>query len=71
MFQDAALQLVLRVLLSIKNQKAIDSAVHELDNDQRDILMKYIYRGFEIPSEGKNKIIKLHNFSLNSIATIF
>ena len=46
-----ALALVMRVLLSIKST-SVDSAVKKLDSDQRDVLMKYIYRGFENPSEG-------------------
>ena len=52
--QDAALALVMRVLLSIKSANAVDSAVKKLDSDQRDVLMKYIYRGFENPSEGSS-----------------
>jgi actin related protein 2/3 complex subunit 5 len=53
-FQDATLQLVLRVLLSIKTQSQVEAAVQQLDNDQRDLLMKYIYRGFEIPTDGSS-----------------
>ena len=52
--QDAALQLVLKVLLTIKNAEQVKAAVKQLDNDQKDVLMKYIYRGFEIPSEGSS-----------------
>jgi len=52
--KDAALALVMRVLLSIKSANAVDSAVKKLDPDQRDVLMKYIYRGFENPSEGSS-----------------
>ena len=44
---------MMRVLLSIK-QNQVDAIVKELDSDQRDILMRYIYRGFEIPSEGSS-----------------
>lgn len=33
----------------------MDSALESIDNtDLNDILMKYIYRGFEIPSEGSS-----------------
>lgn len=49
--KDAALALVLRVLLSTKTNQ-VEECVKQLDNDQKDILMKYIYRGFETPSEG-------------------
>ncbi len=41
--QDAAFALVLKVLLSVK-QNQVEPIVKELDNDQRDLLMKYIYR---------------------------
>jgi len=51
--KDSALQLVLRVLISIKSSQ-IEEAISSLDNDLVDILMKYIYRGFEIPSEGSS-----------------
>jgi actin related protein 2/3 complex subunit 5 len=51
--KDAALALVLRVLLSTKTNQ-IEECVKQLDNDQKDILMKYIYRGFEEPSEGSS-----------------
>ncbi len=53
-FQDESLQQVLRVLLSVKQQKDVEAAVKQLDLDQRDLLMKYIYRGFERPSEGSS-----------------
>ncbi|XP_055858982.1 actin-related protein 2/3 complex subunit 5-C [Episyrphus balteatus] len=52
--KDHALNVTLRVLLSIKASQ-MDSAIETLDqNDLLDILMKYIYRGFEIPSEGSS-----------------
>ncbi len=44
----------MRVLLSVKQQNQVESLVKQLDSDQRDVLMKYIYRGFEIPSEGSS-----------------
>ncbi len=44
----------MRVLLSIKSSNAVDSAVKKLDADQKDVLMKYVYRGFETPSEGSS-----------------
>ncbi|XP_026469927.1 actin-related protein 2/3 complex subunit 5-like [Ctenocephalides felis] len=51
--KDAALNLTLRVLLSIKSSQ-IEEAVSALDIALIDILMKYVYRGFEIPSEGSS-----------------
>lgn len=52
--KDAALDTVMRVLMSIKSASAVEGAVKKLDNDQKDILMKYIYRGFEIPADGSS-----------------
>lgn len=51
--KDKALQLALRVLLSFKSNE-IDEAVKSLDSPTLDVLMKYIYRGFELPSEGSS-----------------
>lgn len=52
--KDNALTLILRVILSIKSQQ-INTAVDTLaEQDLLDTLMKYIYRGFEIPSEGSS-----------------
>uniref|UniRef100_A0A1A9V887 Actin-related protein 2/3 complex subunit 5 n=1 Tax=Glossina austeni TaxID=7395 RepID=A0A1A9V887_GLOAU len=52
--KDHALTLTINVLLSIKSSQ-IDQAVEALEqNDLLDVLMKYIYRGFEIPSEGSS-----------------
>ncbi|XP_061388831.1 actin-related protein 2/3 complex subunit 5-C-like [Musca vetustissima] len=52
--KDHALNVTLKVLLSIKSSQ-MDQAVEVLDqNDLLDVLMKYIYRGFEMPSEGSS-----------------
>lgn len=51
--KDQALQITLRVMMSIKSLQ-MDSAVEELDNDSLDVLMKYVYRGFEFPSDGSS-----------------
>lgn len=51
--KDKAFQLVLRVLLAFKSSE-IDGALKSLDAPTLDILMKYIYRGFEVPSEGSS-----------------
>ncbi|XP_046998985.1 actin-related protein 2/3 complex subunit 5-B [Schistocerca americana] len=51
--KDNALNLTLRVLLSIKSSQ-IEEAVAALDRDLIDVLMKYVYRGFEMPSEGSS-----------------
>lgn len=51
--KDKALQLALRVMLSFKSNE-MDDAVKKLDSPNLDVLMKYIYRGFELPSEGSS-----------------
>lgn len=51
--KDQALNLTLRVLLTIKSTQ-MDVAISQLETDLLDVLMKYIYRGFEIPSEGSS-----------------
>lgn len=51
--KDRAAQLVVRVLTSFKTGD-IDPAIKSLDSKNLDILMKYIYKGFENPSEGSS-----------------
>ena len=51
--RDVNLAVTLKVLLSFKTSQ-IEAAVAGLDNESRDILMKIIYRGFEIPFEGSS-----------------
>ncbi|XP_049866137.1 actin-related protein 2/3 complex subunit 5-B [Pectinophora gossypiella] len=51
--KDSALALTLKVLLAIKSAQ-IEEAVSCLSREDVDILMKYIYRGFEYPSEGSS-----------------
>jgi len=51
--KDSATSVTLRVLMSIKSSQ-IEEAVQSLDSEQVDVLMKYIYRGFEAPSEGSS-----------------
>lgn len=52
-FQEKVLRLTLKVLLSIKTSQ-IEDIISRLDVEQVDTLMKYIYKGFEIPSEGSS-----------------
>lgn len=47
------MQLVVRVLTAFKTSE-IEKGVSTLDSNALDILMKYIYRGFEFPSEGSS-----------------
>ncbi|XP_021950447.1 actin-related protein 2/3 complex subunit 5-B [Folsomia candida] len=51
--KDNATTVTLRVLMTIKSSQ-IEEAVQSLDPEMLDVLMKYIYRGFEIPSEGSS-----------------
>jgi actin related protein 2/3 complex subunit 5 len=53
LLQDKAVNLAIRVLTSFKTSE-IDGAVKSLDSKLLDVLMKYIYRGFEFPTEGSS-----------------
>ncbi|GLV41480.1 Actin-related protein 2/3 complex subunit 5 [Carabus blaptoides fortunei] len=67
--KDAALNLTLKVLLSIKSSQ-IEDAVNNLDRDMIDVLMKYVYRGFEIPSEGSSGHLLLWHEKAYSIGGV-
>ncbi|VDP17109.1 unnamed protein product [Soboliphyme baturini] len=54
--KDRATQLVVRVLCSFR-QADIESAVQSLDKDQIDLIMKYIYKGFEFPQDGSSSVL--------------
>ncbi|XP_015434255.1 PREDICTED: actin-related protein 2/3 complex subunit 5 [Dufourea novaeangliae] len=74
--KDNARNLTLKVLLSIKSNQ-IDDCLTQLDRDLLDVLMKYIYRGFEIPTEGSSSHLliwheKVYNISgVGSIVRAF
>lgn len=51
--KDQALHVTLRVLLAIKPSQ-IESALDSLNPELIDTLMKYVYRGFEFPSDGSS-----------------
>ena len=51
--KENAFNITLKVLMSIKASQ-MDEIISLLDTDLLDILMKYVYRGFEIPSEGSS-----------------
>ncbi|KYN00099.1 Actin-related protein 2/3 complex subunit 5 [Cyphomyrmex costatus] len=55
---DSARNLTQKVLLSIKSNQ-MDDCLAQLDRDLIDVLMKYIYRGFEIPTEGSSSHLLL------------
>jgi len=67
--QDAALNIVMQVLLSVKSTQ-IEEAVNALDRDQLDILMKYIYRGFETPSEGSSGQLLAWHEKVHAVAGV-
>lgn len=54
--QERAEGLVLKVLSSFKTSD-IEKAVQSLDKTGVDLLMKYIYRGFERPSDNSSAIL--------------
>ena len=44
---------MMKVMLAFKTAE-IESAISSLDSKSQDVLMKYIYRGFEVPSNGSS-----------------
>jgi len=52
--KEASMALAMRVLMNFKTSQKIEEAVGQLDSESRDILMKFIYRGFEVPNEGSS-----------------
>ncbi|XP_053480063.1 actin related protein 2/3 complex, subunit 5-like, a [Ictalurus punctatus] len=54
--KERAQAVVLRVLTSFKSSD-IETAVKSLDKNGVDLLMKYIYRGFEKPSDNSSAIL--------------
>lgn len=51
--RDQIAELMLRVILNVKSSE-IESIVNTLDLDEIDVLMRYIYYGFEHPVEGSS-----------------
>ncbi|XP_014203466.1 actin-related protein 2/3 complex subunit 5 isoform X2 [Copidosoma floridanum] len=74
--KDNARNLTQKVLLSIKTNQ-MEDCIAQLDQNLMDTLMKYIYRGFELPSEGSSGHLlvwheKLYNISgVGSIVRVF
>ncbi|MEE6495909.1 hypothetical protein FKM82_002179 [Ascaphus truei] len=54
--KDRAESLVLKVLISFKANE-IEKAVQSLDRTSVDLLMKYIYKGFESPSDNSSAVL--------------
>ena len=59
----------MRVLLSVKFAH-MEEAVNSLDRDSLDILMKYIYRGFENPSEGSSGHLLAWHEKVHAVAGV-
>lgn len=54
--QDRAQGVVLKVLTNFKSSE-IEQAVQSLDRNGIDLLMKYIYKGFEKPTENSSAVL--------------
>ncbi|NWR77109.1 ARP5L protein, partial [Centropus unirufus] len=54
--QEQAQGTMLRVLTTFKSSE-IEEAVNSLDRNDVDLLMKYIYKGFEKPTENSSAIL--------------
>lgn len=70
--KDKAVQLALRVMTSFKTNE-IDAAIKSLDSKELDSLMKYIYRGFEFPTDGSSaSLLTWHEkaFAAGGLGTI-
>ena len=58
--KEAAFQLAMRVLRSFQNSSEIEKAVSSLDIDSLDILMKYVYKGFEKEPRDSASLLTWH-----------
>ncbi|KAH0618294.1 hypothetical protein JD844_017354 [Phrynosoma platyrhinos] len=56
LLKDRAESIVLKVLISFKASD-IEKAVQSLDKNGVDLLMKYIYKGFESPSDNSSAVL--------------
>ncbi len=52
--------MVLSVLKSFSNSNEIENAVKSLDSEQIDVLMKYIYKGFDKEPKSSNTFLSWH-----------
>ncbi|KAG5892249.1 hypothetical protein JTB14_014619 [Gonioctena quinquepunctata] len=67
--KENAFNLTLRVLLAIKPSQ-IEEIVSSLDVDYLDTLMKYVYKGFEYPSEGSSGQLLLWHEKIYNIGGV-
>lgn len=63
------MNLTLRVILSIKPSQ-IEEIVNSLDSNLLDTLMKYVYKGFETPSEGSSGLLLLWHEKIYNIGGV-
>lgn len=54
--RDQVAELMLRVILNVKSSE-VEAVVNTLDLDEIDVLMRYIYYGFEHPAEGSSSYL--------------
>ncbi|MBN3324397.1 ARP5L protein, partial [Atractosteus spatula] len=67
--KERAQGIVLRVLTSFRSSE-IEPAVKSLDKNGVDLLMKYIYRGFEKPSENSSAILLQWHEKVGSLQSV-
>ncbi|KAF7997595.1 hypothetical protein HCN44_006166 [Aphidius gifuensis] len=70
--KDYARNVTQKILLSIKSNQ-IDEVLAQMDRDMIDVLMKYIYRGFEIPiKDSSSHLLTWHEkvYGINGIGSI-
>jgi hypothetical protein len=58
--KDNAFQVVLNVLRSFTSSNDIDNAIKQLDMDAIDVLMKYLYKGFELEPRYSSVFLNWH-----------
>ena len=63
------MNILIQLLLSAKSAQ-IEEAANALDRDQLDILMKYIYRGFETLSEGSSGQLLPWHKKIHAVARV-
>ncbi|XP_056632072.1 actin-related protein 2/3 complex subunit 5-C [Diorhabda carinulata] len=67
--KENAFNLAFKVLIAIKPSQ-IEEVVNSLDADSLDTLMKYVYKGFEYPSEGSSGHLLLWHEKIYNIAGV-
>ena len=68
-YQDRAEGLVLKVLTAFKSSD-IEKGVQSLDKNGVDLLMKYIYKGFERPSENSSAVLLQWHEKVNESTSV-